>query len=871
MNISKNKTTATAISLFLMFTIAFALAMPLANAHEPPWTIVSYAYVVPAPDPVGVGQRVLIVFWVDTPLPGATVTNDVRRHDYKLTITAPNGDEDVMTWDKIEDPTGVQYVSYTPDQVGEYTILFEYPKQIYDFGGDYEGDTFTAASATNTFQVQEEPLPAATLSYPLPTEYWARPIEGQNTDWFSISSNWLGEPYITSGLAQGGGTSGNYFGRVQSDGIAPNSPHIMWSRPIQDGGVVGGNNLGVNGTTYYMGGSYNTRFSNALIMYGRLYYDLPNGNSGGGGGYMCVDLRTGETIWGPKNFGFTEVHFGSFVFRSPITPSFGYLFDYDDPNQHGVLPNGLLFTSNFAQAIEPTSGELLDSNITGVPSGTAVAGPKGEIIRYVLSNFGSRNDPEYRLLQWNSSNINFVTPGQTGAANWYPGETDASEDRFYDWNVSLSGLIPGTWRIDRAALDNVALLVQGSFGAHASVIGATPTEEGANVSAVSLKPGDEGRILWTKHYDPAEGNVTRAISNWDPDLGVFVFHDKETRVHWGYSLKDGSYLWGPTEPTNDYTYFRNQPTNAYGKIYWAGYGGVLYCYDMKDGSLLWTYGNGGEGNSTFAGLETSWGTYPIFVDVIADGKVYLSTTEHSPGSPFYKDARYRCVNATTGEEIWTLMGWGTGMDATYDRVADGFFVFLNCYDMQVYCVGKGPSATSVSIQSDVITEGGSVLIKGMVTDIAAGTKQQQQAARFPNGVPAVSDESMNSWMEYVYMQKPKPTDVVGVNVTLTVLDPNNNVYDIGTATSDASGCYSLMWEPPVPGKYIVTAAYAGSESFWPSNAATAFGVLEAPAATPEPTPTPASIADMYFVPATVGIIIAIVVVGLLLFLLLRKR
>ena len=86
-----------------------------------------------------------------------------------------------------------------------------------------------------------------------------------------------------------------------------------------------------------------------------------------------------------------------------------------------------------------------------------------------------------------------------------------------------------------------------------------------------------------------------------------VITDKETMVFWGYSLKDGSQIWGPTEPTNDYTYFRDTVMMAYGKIYFAGYGGILYCYDAKSGHLDWTYGNGGPGNSTFSGLETAWG------------------------------------------------------------------------------------------------------------------------------------------------------------------------------------------------------------------------------------------------------------------------
>jgi hypothetical protein len=328
-------------------------------------------------------------------------------------------------------------------------------------------------------------------------------------------------------------------------------------------------------------------------------------------------------------------------------------------------------------------------------------------------------------------------------------------------------------------------------------------------------------------------------------------------------------LWGPTESTNDYTYFRNQPTAAYGKLYWAGYGGTLYCYDMKNGTLLWTYGNGGPGNSTFAGLETSWGTYPVFVDVIADGKVYLASTEHSPGSPFYKDTRYRCIDAYTGKEIWTLMGWGTGMDATYDRVADGFFVYLNCYDMQIYCVGKGPSATTVTASPKVSVNGDSVLIEGTVIDTAAGTKQNEPAARFPNGVPAVSDASMSAWMEYVYMQKPRPANATGVEVTLDTIDPNGNWIHIGNATSDTSGTFSYMWTPDVPGKYTVIATFAGSESYWPSYAETAIGVDAAPPAPPAPEPAaPLPPYEMYTIGAAIAIIIAVAIVGLMI---LRKR
>ena len=122
--------------------------------------------------------------------------------------------------------------------------------------------------------------------------------------------------------------------------------------------------------------------------------------------------------------------------------------------------------------------------------------------------------------------------------------------------------------------------------------------------------------------------------------------------------------------------------------------------------------------------------------------------------------------------------------------------------------------------------GNNVLITGMVTDEAPGTLQLEQAKRFPNGVPAVADEYQEDWMEYVYMQQPCPAYVEGVEVVLETLDPNNNFYEIGRATSDASGFYSIMWEPPVPGKYTVIATFKGSGSYYTSYAETAFGVSE---------------------------------------------
>ena len=204
-------------------------------------------------------------------------------------------------------------------------------------------------------------------------------------------------------------------------------------------------------------------------------------------------------------------------------------------------------------------------------------------------------------------------------------------------------------------------------------------------------------------------------------------------------------------------------------------------------------------------------------------------------------------------------------------MGDSVITLYNTYDQQVYAVGKGPSATAVAIQNDIITLGNSVLVKGRVTDVSPGTKQTGVTLRFPNGVPAASDESMGEWMKYVYAQFPCPANAVGVEVVLSVLDPNGNSYDVGTATSDITGNFVCEVTPEVPGLYTVIATFEGSASYYGSYAWTYLKVNDAPEATPEPTQAPATMAEQYFLPSVGGIIAAIAVVGVVLALLLRKR
>src|SRR5512147_487197 len=101
----------------------------------------------------------------------------------------------------------------------------------------------------------------------------------------------------------------------------------MWTKRLDEGGVVGGDFLGLEGEMFYSGSAYQPRFNNPIIMNGLLFYALPLMNTNTGGGYKCVDLRTGEEIWFNEKIG-TDT-------TNPV-PSFGYLYATHTENQHGV-------------------------------------------------------------------------------------------------------------------------------------------------------------------------------------------------------------------------------------------------------------------------------------------------------------------------------------------------------------------------------------------------------------------------------------------------------------------------------------------------------------------------------------------------------
>ncbi|MCW4046056.1 MAG: PQQ-binding-like beta-propeller repeat protein [Candidatus Bathyarchaeota archaeon] len=874
MNISKTKL---GIALFLTLTMAVSfVALPLANAHDPAWKIPTYAFINVAPNPVGVGQYVNVIMWIDKCIEGANWYNNIRFRNYKLTITDPDGHVETKTWDVCIDTTSSQYYRYTPQKTGTYTFKFEFPEQTYDFGGAYNGDIYLASSAITTLKVQEEQITTIT-SYPLPNEYWTRPIYGENTDWWSISSNWLGEggPQTTASFSG--------YQVAVPDAVGSQTSHIMWTLPLQSGGVVGGDMFPIQGQTYFEGTAYIPRYTNPIIVDGMLIYTTPisfgnvDAMSGSGtyGPTVCRDLRTGKLLWSKSQSEMGKI-------------SFALIFDVQNPNQHGVYQPIIVSVSGSTwYAYDAYSGTKLFTAIN-VPTGTEAMGPNGEYLKYVVANAGTDAAPDYRLCQWNSSKLWY---GASGEQSIIGGTVDASiwsgDNVRYDWNVSLPWLTQAASQPDwmgqatamqaHAAKYNDLILCHNgtlpSGGGLLSPISWTPY----NYFAINLNPdkGTIGSLRWIKEFTQPSGNITVGFGGCDFESRVWLQEYKETTQWVGYDMDTGEKLWGPTKPQESGWDYYGIPgvedrvaMMAYDKVYVQFFSGILYCYDAHTGDLLWTYGNGGEGNCTASGYYGGYGVYPTAIAAIGNGVIYMVTTEHTVSTPIYKGAMTRAINATDGTEIWKLSSFTNSFHTMSYAIADGFSTWWNGYDNSIYVAGRGPSATTVTAPDVAVSFGTPVVIKGTVMDISTGTTQDEQAARFPNGVPAVSDKSMTDWMGYVYQQRPRPTNVTGVEVTISVLDSNNNYREIGTATTDADGFFSFEWKPDIPGKFTVYATFAGTNGYWPSHDVTAFTVTEAPESTPPPTPVPQAPVETYFTVSTIVIIAAIAIVGVLL---LRKR
>jgi hypothetical protein len=887
MNFVKKKTMATLVSVILTITIAISITPILPQANAAVFTNNSFVYCFASPNIVGVGQEVLIVMWTADMPPdigetAGTVAAPTGRAGWaniQIVVTKPDNATETYTipW---TDPVGGGFIQFTPETVGTYQAQTIFPAVWKNTTADQRFYT-AAKSDIITFTVQSEKITAFPES-PLPEGYWTRPINTLNRGWYVLAGNWLSGAAQQPAGAAGGTTS------QLSLGQGPESGHVMWTKPYYAGGIMD-EMYGDTGyeTYYYQGFMFGANAGTGpIIENGRIFYDY-RVNAHQWQGYFCVDLYTGETLF----------------YRNSSTPSFGQIYNYESPNQHGGMPylwktTNVVLPQGYVSASGLSSWELQDG-YTGEPitlvanvtsGGTAVYGKDGSILRYNIVNLGTTASPKYYMQVWNSSAIKTMLQGTSGTNywSWRPAATNDSRqsERLYSMyvhdgskafslNISIATAnMIGPINSIQNQTSSIRAVREGEFVilGTAGINDDTGTVPGYNV-ALSLEPGKEGTKLWDSTFTPpkAPSNVTISMTGVYPEDGVILFESPKLLKRWGFDLYTGQQLW-ESQPEAAGNYYGMSDNVYEGKLFTCGYGGVLLACDIKTGEILWNF------TARSEGFESAYGgNYPMGISNIVDGKIYIGTGEHSWTQPLYRGKVLQCINASNGVLLWNMPIAGVSMPSgnagNNFAIADGYLLALNGYDAMVYCIGKGPSGTTVTASPKASVLGNDVLIEGTVTDQSpAGKRNINGGMETPlKGTPAISDEDMTAWMEYIYMQQAKPQSANGVEVNLNAIDPNGNYVPIGKTTSNIDGNYALSFKADVPGTYQIIASFEGTKSYGPSSATTYITVSDA-AATASPYPEitlPAT--ETYILVAALATIIAIAIGLAVTILLLRKR
>ena len=240
-----------------------------------------------------------------------------------------------------------------------------------------------------------------------------RPIYGENTAWYTLGSNWLGfgsPSYIALGGGPNLGGNGEEFGSTTNVGSL--TSHVMWTMPIAPGGIVGQTATTIPGNSYADGSAYEQKYQNPIIVDEMLIFTEPiSQTEPESGPTVCVNLQTGQQIWSSTSI--------------PAL-SFAYVYDAEDPNEHGVWPPILVaseasFSFTILGLTSSTTWIFYDAftgdylfNVTDIPgqgffgpaANTAtMLGPEGEYLALSLVNYGNSTNPNWYMQEWNSSRL----------------------------------------------------------------------------------------------------------------------------------------------------------------------------------------------------------------------------------------------------------------------------------------------------------------------------------------------------------------------------------------------------------------------------------------------------------------------------------
>ena len=855
MKISTNnsKKTATIILMLLMISITVITLIPTTSAgvtngsmnltqdssyttlqNSPPsgvtpeQTIDTITYLSCSPNPIGLNQELLVNLWSTPP-----INVNLLHQGYTVTIIKPDGTKEVVGPMNCYMGDTTAWFTYKVDQVGTWQFQTNFPGNYYPAGNWLSGVLVSNSSGTKLvstyFKPDDSPITNITVQSDqvmswqtpqLPTDYWTRPIQPNNRDWWVIGGNY---PWTQQGGQQYWPADTNLFASnyhfipyVQG----PDTPHIMWTQQKAIDGILGGYTGDLSAPVMPDGSTETWGLPGAgnptIVFQGRCYQTVTkpmtqiiNGTtqSWPTSVWECIDLRTGEVIWDLTGISQPPIAI-NYNFGNPNVPG--------AVNRADLVSASLVYVGSRLIKYNPLTGAATLNISLPVSSGTIYNDP------YVLS-VQSLSGKNY-LINWTMAGTSTDFSTRIMSNITYPFSSVGTAD--YEAGIAISAndiTNPGT-------------------GA----------DYGTRIQAASLITGN---LLWNITSTDTLFSGSTAIA----DHGMYACAMMNN--YWdAFDLRTGTQVWKSDVLPYPWGWaWSYEAESAYGLLYSQSYCGLV-AFDWETGHVAWTcisqappfetpYTTNGTNQYAFEGAE------------IADGKIYAFTCEHSPSAPLTRGWRLYCINATSGTAIWNITG-----DMAPGPIADGYLTAGNFYDGYMYVFGKGQSATTVSAPQTQITVGTKAVISGTVLD--------QSPAQM--GKACVSDDSMGTYMEYLHMQQPidgmfHNITITGVPISIDLIDPNGNPQHVADVTSDVTGFFHYTWAPTIAGDYQISATFAGSGGYGSSWAETSTAVADS-IATPTPAATQAATVlpplEAYFAATAAAIILVVAIATVLL---LRKR
>jgi hypothetical protein len=807
-------------------SVGSGISGPIPDGVTPEYIIPTEAHLSFRPNPVGIDQIFLVNIWTSPALHAS------RFHpNYTMTLTKPSGQVTTFKIDSYH-ADATAWFEWIADEVGEWTLRFDFLGTYFPSenvtGGFMEPPTVTlpstyyepSTSGDMKLVVQED------IVYPWPEpgptgDYWTRPVVVEHREWWPILGNWPGTGY--NGLGDPNweeeypGTNPHWSSQYKFTPWVqgPNSAHVIWKRQGDDAGIIGGQ-AGARGQIGAVPPTPD------IIYNGKCYetYTKPGTGSEATSMWRCYDLRTGEIYWEYEPTTIQVPFFFFFMMDVALSPD---TIEYASPTQSEVAGaeaaggwsvNLIRITDNRLYKWDPWTGEMT-ANVTAMDGTFYQSSYARDTEPTVLSvqNIGNQTNPEYRLIKWTTR-----------------GSTDNFESRVLSNTSYARSSLPSY--IDF----NVGL------GANVNPISTAGVWTGMSFIGYNLTTGEQ---LWDTEitdepmYSPvctiADHGKVATVSGH----GYYVAVDLATgNIAWkGEKM---NYPWAAAG------FGAYSAMSGYGMLFRESMDGI-YAYNWTNGEIVWKYEAiaRSQYESPYTAGNNTRTVYPFYSfgggGLIADGKFYTWNYEHTESYPITRGWSIHAIDVFTGEKVWSMLG-----TMVPGAIADGYLVASSRYDGYTYCFGKGKTETTVNTpDTAAVPKGTAMTITGSVLDMSPAQL----------GTPCVSEDSMQTQMEYIHMQMPidgiwHNETITGVPVTLTAIK-DGTYYDIGTATTSGYyGTFGISWTPPEEGLYEIIASFEGSEGYGSSGDSTWVTVGPAPSPAQPQTEEPTTEAPTTEAPTT---------------------